>query len=86
MNDARLIEGIKVLMNGYWDLPSSIPETEVEAEASRVLKRLKTHDNLENIEFFLSQIQSNRFGLDYTKQPTRELAEKAFKLIGPYLT
>ena len=76
-----LMEGIEALIRRIWLLPGDAEEGEIENYATKVLKCVKIGDSLNNLEFILSQIQTNRLQQPYTKAATRELAERAFALM-----
>jgi hypothetical protein len=76
-----LIQGIESLIRRIWFLPADAEEREIENYATEVLNCVTMGDNINTLELFLGQIQTNRLQQPYTLTATRDLAERAFALI-----
>jgi hypothetical protein len=77
-----LMQGIETLIRSLWLLPSDAEEAEIETYATSVLKCVQIGNGVNNLEVLLSRIQTKRLQQPYSKGATRELAERAFALIG----
>jgi len=74
---SALVEGIMNLIRHCEDLPHNMSRTEVTHYASVLASKLKSGENIEQLDYYLSHIM---IGNPPTGRNRRELAERALKL------
>jgi hypothetical protein len=74
---SALLEGIMNLIRRCDGLPNNMSHTEITHYASVLASKLRSGENIEQLDFYLSHIL---VGNPRTRRDKRELAERAFKL------